>query len=122
MSYFLAGASQKVSGSTFESLGVPQKVSGSVFESLGVPQKVSGSAFESLGVPQKVSGSTFEVLGTSQNIYHFPHRRRATAFFSKIVVHIVSRLYNSLKTFQKRGVKHSYNLTSGSTNHRPYES
>ena len=55
MSYFLVGASQKVSGSTFEALGAPQKV--------------SGSAFEALGVSQKVSGSTFEVLGTSQKVF-----------------------------------------------------
>lgn len=69
MSYFLVGASQKVSGSTFEALGAPQKVSGSAFEALGAPQKVSGSVFEALGVPQKVSGSTFEVLGTSQKVF-----------------------------------------------------
>ena len=55
MSYFLVGASQKVSGSAFEALGAPQKV--------------SGSAFEALGVSQKVSGSTFEVLGTSRKVF-----------------------------------------------------
>lgn len=72
MSCYFVGASQKVSGSAFEALGVPQNVSDSAFEVLGVPQKVLGFAFEALGASQKVSGSACEVLGTSQKVFRFP--------------------------------------------------
>ena len=61
MSYFLAGASQKVSGSVFEALGVPQKVSGSTFYALGTSQKVSGSTFEALGASQKAFSLRAEI-------------------------------------------------------------
>ena len=67
VSYFLKGYIIKIV--LFFLVGASQKVSGSTFEALGAPQKVSGSAFEALGAPQKVSGSTFEVLGTSRKVF-----------------------------------------------------